>query len=118
MDASKRRTRFEERVRVERDFLVPINQQFGSHAPLAGMTEAAIGSWEKRAAAVGCHIDVPRIAGLLREAAKRAELLADNSRDVFTLDRQVGPDGLATLRRMLDDELSSYKASKAVTSGE
>ena len=106
MEASERRTRFEERVRIERDFLVPIYQRFGSRAPLAGMTEAAIFSWEKRAAELVGEIDVPRVAELLREAARRAELLADNSRDVFTADRRVGPDGRATLRRMLEEALT------------
>jgi len=70
------------------------------------MTEAAIFSWEKRAAELVGEIDVPRVAELLREAARRAELLADNSRDVFTADRRVGPDGLATLRRMLEEALT------------
>ena len=105
MDASTRRTRFEERVRIERDFLVPVNRRFGTRAPLAGMTGAAIDSWQGRAAEVADGADVPRIAGLLREAAVRAELLADNSRDVFEAARRTGPDGLATIKAMLDKEL-------------
>lgn len=102
MDAPTRRTRFEERVRIERDFLVPVNRRFGPDAPLAGMTAGAIDSWERRAAELGSGIDVERVAALLREAATRAELLADNSRDVFELDRRTGPDGLLAIRDMLE----------------
>ncbi len=104
MDGSKRRTRFEERVRLERDFLVPVNRRFGADAPLAGMTSAAIDSWERRASSLN-EGHAARIAALLREAAARAELLADNSREVFEADRRTGPDGLAAIRRMLDDAL-------------
>lgn len=105
MDASARRTRFEERVRIEREFLVPVNARFGGFAPLAGMTGAAIKSWVLRAAAGSGGVDVARVAALLREAAARAELLADNSREVFAPASQTGPDGLAALRALLDDAL-------------
>lgn len=105
MDASTRRTRFEERVRIEREFLVPINARFGTSALLAGMTGAAIDSWAVRAAGCPRGVDVTRVAALLREAAARAELLADNSRDVFAPACRTGPDGLAALRAILDDEL-------------
>ncbi|MDB5694197.1 MAG: hypothetical protein JWO81_3260 [Alphaproteobacteria bacterium] len=101
MDAPTRRTRFEERVRVEREFLLPVNMRFGAEIPLAGMTADAIESWRRRAATAGIGVDVERAAALLREASARAELLADNSRDVFEADRCTGPDGMAELRRML-----------------
>jgi hypothetical protein len=110
MDGEARRTRFEERVRIERDFLVPVNQRFGATAPLAGMTEAAIMSWQRRVAPVSQGVDVVRVASLLLEAAKRAELLADNSRDVFEKGRNVGPDGLAAIRGMLHEVLESATA--------
>jgi hypothetical protein len=102
MDASTRRTRFEERVRVERDFLVPVNRRFGEVAPLAGMTARAIESWRRRAAGQELGVDVERVAVLLLEAAARAELLADNSRDVFELGRHITPDGLSAIKEMLD----------------
>jgi hypothetical protein len=105
MDASTRRTRFEERVRIEREFLVPLNSLFGSFAPLAGMTNAAITSWEVRASAAPNNVNVVRLAAPLREAAARAELLTDNSRDVFAPAGRTGPDSLAALRAMLDNEL-------------
>lgn len=107
MDAPTRRTRFEERVRVEREFLVPINQRFGKVAPLAGMTSEAIESWRFRAAGAGVDLDIEGAAALLREASARAELLADNSRDVFEADRRTGPDGISDLRRMLEELLAS-----------
>lgn len=105
MDASTRRTRFEERVRVEREFLVPVNQRFGTHAPLAGMTASAIESWRVRASDLDIDVDVGRIATLLSEAAARAELLADNSRDVFEVERHIAPDGLGDLTILLRNAL-------------
>lgn len=102
MDTSTRRTRFEERVRVERDFLVPVNRRFGAVAPLAGMTAGAIASWRGRASAHDLGVDVERVTALLLEAAVRAELLADNSRDVFEAGRHIAPDGLSEIKKMLD----------------
>ncbi|ALG59497.1 hypothetical protein VM77_04795 [Citromicrobium sp. JL31] len=107
MDASTRRTRFEERVRVEREFLVPVNQRFGQQAPLAGMTAGAIELWRRRASDLNLGVDVERVAALLLEAAARAELLADNSRDVFEASRHIAPDGLAALRDLLEDALKA-----------
>lgn len=111
MDASTRRTRFEERVRIERDFLVPVNQRFGVRAPLAGMTGAAIESWQFRAASVQNGVNVGLVAALLREAAVRAELLADNSRDVFVAAERIGPDSLSGIRAMLEVELNANVSS-------
>lgn len=101
MNASSRRTRFQERVRIERDFLAPVNSLCGSEAPLAGMTEAAIQSWEERCSSSFPSLDVAKVAKILREAARRAELLADRSRDVFSGEEAKGPDGLGTLQRQL-----------------
>lgn len=101
MNASSRRTRFQERVRIERDFLAPVNLICGSKAPLAGMTEAAIHSWEDRCKCTFPSLDVVQIAKILREAARRAELLADRSRDVFTGEEAKKPDGIGTLQRQL-----------------
>lgn len=105
MDADKRRTRFQERVRVERDFLAPINQAFGKTAQLTGMTKAAIASWQERASAATTKAAVQGVARILLEASRRAELLADNSRDVFVSDRLERPDGLDVLKTMLLAEL-------------
>ena len=49
MDATTRRTRFENRVLLERDFLSRVNAIFGQAAPLTGMTIGAIESWTMRA---------------------------------------------------------------------
>ncbi|WP_137752902.1 hypothetical protein [Sphingopyxis sp. L1A2A] len=102
MDASTRRTRFQERVRIEREFLIPVNRRVGSVVPLAGMTAAAIESWRQRAAGVDLGVDVERVAALLLEAAARAELLADNSRDVFEADIRIAPDALSEIRVSLE----------------
>lgn len=107
MDGSTRRTRFEERVRVERDFLVPVNGRVGSVVPLAGMTAAAIESWRQRAADKDLGVDVEQVAAVLREAAARAELLADNSRDVFEADRRISPDGLNEMKLVLESLLNT-----------
>jgi hypothetical protein len=105
VDAAKRRTRFQERVRVERDFLVPVNSHFRDAAHLTGMTEAAIASWEMRVSAlIGLEATVS-LSQVLREASARAELLADNSRDVFLAERRVGSDGLSALKTLLVERL-------------
>lgn len=108
MDERTRRTRFEERVRIEREFLRPINERFGRATPLAGMTLTALNSWEKRASQVFIADDIRRIAQILKEAAKRAEILADNSREVFAPSNKKSPDGLAGLSRLLNEELDRF----------
>jgi hypothetical protein len=65
------------------------------------MTEAAIHSWEERCKYSLPSMDVAQIAKILREAARRAELLADRSRDVFNGEDAKEPDGLGTLQRQL-----------------
>jgi hypothetical protein len=107
MEASSRRTRFQERVRIERDFLAPVNATCGSFAPLAGMTEAAIISWEERCAHSLPDLDAKQIAKVLREAALRAELLADRSKDVFAGEKATRPDGLEVLRVRLEGLLGT-----------
>jgi hypothetical protein len=102
LNSNTRRTRFERRVGLEREFLTPVNVIFGQVAPLAGMTRDAILSWRSRAEEARPDLDVTSIAGILLEASARAELLADNSRDVFEPDRRPHPDSLAELRRLLD----------------
>jgi len=110
MDAGERRSRFERRVRTEREFLSPVNQVFGDVTPLAGMTHDAIRSWRKRAErAVGK--DLSGIAGVLVEASSRADLMADNSRDVFEPARRPAPDSLGELGAMLAIALGGFTAS-------
>lgn len=101
MEASSRRTRFQERVRIERDFLAPVNARCGAMAPLAGMTEAAISSWEERCSHSVPELDATRVSRVLREASRRAELLADRSRDVFVGEKARRPDGLEILHDQL-----------------
>jgi hypothetical protein len=106
LDNSNRRTRFETRVSIEREFLTPINAVFGSSAPLAGMTRDAIESWRRRADGVQPQATVNEVAQVLLEASARAELLADNSKDVFEPDRRPRPDSLVELRTLLDEILA------------
>jgi len=107
MDGNTRRTRFEARVSLERDFLTKVNGVFGKSVPLAGMTRDAIDSWRDRAVGRHCNVDVVAIAQILTEASTRAELLADNSKDVFEPDHRPQPDSLDELRRLLEDTLIS-----------
>lgn len=106
-----RRSRFEERVRVERLFLAPVNKFFSCSAPLAGMTAAAIDSWDSRAKLVWGIEFVDSIATILREASARAELLADNSRDVFEKESRGSKDGLEGLADLLHMKLSSFDSN-------
>lgn len=105
MDGKSRRTRFETRVILEREFLTRVNGKFGEAAPLAGMTRDAIDSWAARAAAKTNCTAVPEIAALLVEVSTRADLMADNSKDVFAPERRPRPDSLNELRQLLEATL-------------
>lgn len=102
MDGRTRRTRFETRVTLERDFLTRVNNAFGGSEPLAGMTMDAIESWQKRAKAAWPAVNIDRLARILVEASFRADLLADNSKDVFEPEHRPPPDALDELRILLD----------------
>ena len=105
MDGS-RRTRFETRIILERDFLTRVNAKFGRYAPLAGMTRDAIQSWATRAGAKAERALIADIARLLIEVSTRAELMADNSKDVFEREQRPQPDSLQELRDLLDETLA------------
>ncbi len=107
MDSGVRRDRFKARVALERLFLAPVNASFGSVAPLTGMTTGAIENWEARAARFRPAGAVKAVAELLHEASRRADLLADHSRDVF--DGKTRPDSssLQDMLRMLVEKLKS-----------
>lgn len=107
MVRTQRRTRFEGRVDLERDFLTKVNDVFGVSEPLAGMTEAAIQSWAIRVSAHAPKARIDRIKKLLLEASTRAELLADNSRDVFEPDRRPKLESLEQIHILLDQALDA-----------
>lgn len=107
MSNTSRRTRFEGRVDLERDFLTKVNASFGCSAPLAGMTAAAIDSWAVRAACITSNEKIERIKKILVEASTRAELLADNSRDVFEPERRPKLDSLGQLHSLLEIALAT-----------
>jgi hypothetical protein len=105
MDA-KRRTRFEGRVELEREFLTPVNKRFGSISPLSGMTRDAIESWRRRASTASDPAKVGKVADILLQASSRAHLLADNSKDVFEPERRPSPSSVELLRDMLTELLA------------
>jgi hypothetical protein len=107
MASTKRRTRFQGRVDLEREFLTPVNVVFGERAALAGMTRDAIESWQRRAGHFLSVAKVEIIAALLLEASARAALLADNSRDVFEPDERSTDESLHEVRRLLEEALSA-----------
>ena len=107
MDGTTRRTRFETRVNLERDFLTRVNSVFGQSIALAGMTREAIDSWRMRTEASLSGFDVREIVQILIEASTRAALLADNSKDVFEVDQRPQPDSLKELRGLLDTALAA-----------
>ena len=101
MNDRRTQTRFQARTEMERAFLTPVNATYGEHAPLAGMTHAAIDAWCERASAAYPDRRVVAVAGVLREVATRAELLADDSRDVFDGMELTPPGTVEELRAML-----------------
>jgi hypothetical protein len=70
------------------------------------MTRDAIDSWATRANAKTNLAAVREIAALLIEVSTRADLLADNSKDVFDPERRPRPDSLNELRELLQATLS------------
>ena len=105
MDATTRRTRFENRVLLERDFLSRVNAIFGQAAPLTGMTIGAIESWKMRAGTKTDSGFVAEISKVLIEASVRAELMVDNSKEVFEPDHRPPSDSLQELLDLLDTSL-------------
>lgn len=111
MDGSSRRIRFETRISTERDFLATTNERFGAVAPLAGMTHDAIRSWSRRVTeATG--LDLAAVTRILLEASSRADLMADNSKDVFEPQERPAPDTIFELKRMLETALSGQAFSE------
>jgi hypothetical protein len=108
--AGARRTRFETRVTLERDYLTRVNVVFGQGHPLAGMTRGAIDSWRVRAQSEWPDLEIDKIARILIEASVQAELLADNSKDVFEPDRRPPTDSLNELGSLLDQALRAAQA--------
>lgn len=75
------------------------------------MTARAIESWRNRAANEDLGVDVERVAVLLLEAAARAKLLPDNSRDVFEAERHVAPNVLNEIKKILGALLEAPSAA-------
>ncbi|MCF1450565.1 hypothetical protein GOZ83_28190 [Agrobacterium vitis] len=111
MDNSERRTRFETRIKVEREFLSVVNAVFGDDCPLSGMTVDAINHWRRRALDISNSDEVKNVARLLFEASSRADLMADNSKDVFEPDRRE-LNSLAEVHDLLVGELGIIKVSR------
>ncbi|MBY2905732.1 hypothetical protein [Rhizobium leguminosarum] len=107
MDNETRRTRFETRIMLEREFLGKVNAVFGYLYPLSGMTLDAINQWQRGLLAVASNGRVDSISRLLLEASARAELMADDSKDVFEPDRRE-LDSLSEVRTLLHQELSDF----------
>lgn len=103
MHAEERRTRFHARIETERAVLGLVNAYFGEANPLAGLTKEAIESWAARA---GTEADsrVRETRRFLLEISKRTRMLADDSREVFTVDRSP-PNGAAVI---LQQQLKAY----------
>lgn len=106
MNGPSRRTRFEERIRIEREFLTPINSVFAPACPLAGMTRDTIEAWRKKASRSYAAPEISALSDLLLEASARANLLADNSKDVFEPEERPNPDSIALLADLLRQRLA------------
>ncbi len=106
MDNKTRRTRFETRIMLEREFLAKVNTVLGSVHPLTGMTVDAIRRWGvelRRMAPTPIILDIEK---LLLEASARADLMADDSKEVFQPARRE-LDSLVEVRVLLDQKLES-----------
>ena len=108
LQQNHRRTRFQERIKIEREFLEPVNERLSKYALLAGMTAAAIDSWQAKLEGSKLTGDISAVASLLREASARARLLSDNSRDVFE-NQSDQSFGISKLAIMLKERLQQVE---------
>lgn len=106
---AERRTRFRARLDTERLFLGTINKKFSVSVPLMGMTRQAIVSWHKTVNIVVPCSQVNSIVSLLLEAGKRADILADDSREVFEPDGTEKIGSLGDLHLMISALIEELK---------
>src|SRR3546814_2057601 len=93
--ATGRRSRFQARIQSEREILTIVNSSPACRGiPLAGMTSEAIATWEAKARR--CLVDgvAAKAVNTLLEIGRRTDLLADNSKDVFTFSDVIATDDL------------------------
>lgn len=107
MISTNKRTRFERRVDLERSFLGVVNRHFqDGFSPLSGMTGKAISSWKNSNADKVDPTLLSFVVASLREASKRAELLADNSKETFQPSRDDQASSTQHLLVSLEAELA------------
>src|SRR3546814_18545514 len=98
--ATGRRSRFQARIQSEREILTIVNSSPACRGiPLAGMTSEAIATWEAKARR--CLVDgvAAKAVNTLLEIGRRTDLLADNSKDVFTFSDVIATDDLVDRAR-------------------
>lgn len=75
------------------------------------MTADAIDQWRRRASAISNGDKVQNVARLLFEASSRADLMADDSKDVFEPDRRE-LNSLAEVHDLLVGELGTIEGCR------
>lgn len=101
----ERRTRFRARIEIERAFLTTVNNFYGPDGPLMGLTAAAIEAWA-RTAMERDAAGPAEVKAILLEAAKRSEILSDDSREVFDSSGAASLSSVEHLHQMLRDRLA------------
>jgi|GEM_PF-4535087 len=99
MSTEHRRMKFRERLEVERQVLIEVNQVVGSLAPLAGITDAAVMEWRRIAVDRLPEATVQQVSSIVSEIASALSVSADHSQDVFEED----DDDLAPIDSLLFD---------------
>ena len=107
MNQDQKRSRFERRVALERSFLRVINQRFQDPCvPLSGMTSKAISAWSTANVTLIEAEDRQFAVAVLEEASRRAELLADNSKQTFEPDHGIDQSTIDALLSRLASHFS------------
>lgn len=83
MKTAARHLRFRQRVELERRILSEVNTRVDGK-PLAGVTEPTVNQWKREMKPSFEAGRVDRISEVILEIARRAEVDADCSRDVFS----------------------------------
>src|SRR6266699_3319198 len=106
MKTAARHLRFRQRVELERKILSQVNSRIKGK-PLSGVTEPTVNRWRIEAKPSEEASRVNRISEVILEIARRAEVDADCSRDVFSGEDLLPQDSLENLMLSLQELLES-----------
>jgi hypothetical protein len=110
MKTAARHLRFRQRVELERRILSEVNSKIEGK-PLSGVTEPTVNRWMAEVKSCVDGDRVNRISEVILEIARRAEVDADCSRDVFSGEDLLPQNSIEDLMFSLQELLEIREAS-------